>query len=671
MMLGQIVCRLFCLQFLLSWINEHSQELFLIVIVLFVSFLIYHFLTIHKIKAYKKTDNNQRFSKEDSDDKEPDINMLNELIRLEKEVKSLKKKNQLQQDLSFIAQKSENAILLMDADGNFIWVNEGYTKLFGYTLEELKKEISVNIIGPKTDPKIKDQIEYCKTRKKSINYEFSTISRDGKNIWINATLTPILDDNGNVRNLLAIDSDVTNIKDAENEIIRQKQLIQEQRDNYKAEKLKSELAYSKLLKISNYIDELRRKTKISALNDIVKEYTNLLQITSFGIGIFRKRTNTLEFKNFSIDPDTIKSCKENLFNEKSLSAYAFHNNCELVLNNIEHEYHNYLKEVEFPFNISPASAFISPLTVNNEKFGVFVAYSDNPDIFKGNQLNIIRIISSCLSLSAGHDLATHDNQSLRVKHKEYNYFGMANQMALKPKHEDMAKIFDFFVLYRPKELLSGDFYWFYRFPSDDMLGRVLIGLFDSTGNAIGGAFMSSLGNRLLNEIMNEYHFEGPEKILHLFDEKIRESLHQEERSNDEHLKGVLCYLEQKKDGTVRLVFAGARNHLYLYNHAEKNISQISGDSRLIGGIKSKSKKRFKATDIILSRGDIFYLATKGIIRQTDPNRRKFGTKKLIFTLEGNAGANLKTQKINLEAEFDFFRKEDIQRHDITIIGIKP
>ncbi|MEA3450589.1 MAG: SpoIIE family protein phosphatase [Bacteroidota bacterium] len=135
--------------------------------------------------------------------------------------------NQELTKFSTAVQETDNAIILADKEGNFIWINSAFTKIFGYTFDDLINEVSHNLISNKTDLYIKDKINKCLSEKISVEYELKLKNKSKNDIWVHTTLTPILDDNNEIETLIAIDSDITKIKNAEVQ-------IRDQRDQIKA-----------------------------------------------------------------------------------------------------------------------------------------------------------------------------------------------------------------------------------------------------------------------------------------------------------------------------------------------------------------------------------------------------------------------------------------------------
>ncbi len=133
--------------------------------------------------------------------------------------------NQELEKLSTVVRETDNAVIITDAEGNFIWVNAAFTKMFGYTFDELVNTVSKNIVSDQTDPQVKALVQKCIDEKTTVEYELKVRNKFNKEIWVHTTLTPILDDEGNITSIVAIDSDITEIKIAERKIREQRDQI--------------------------------------------------------------------------------------------------------------------------------------------------------------------------------------------------------------------------------------------------------------------------------------------------------------------------------------------------------------------------------------------------------------------------------------------------------------
>lgn len=145
--------------------------------------------------------------------------------------------------LSIVASEIDNATIIMDSKGNFEWVNQGFVRLFEIQPEQV---IGKNIISASTRPEIKEKIEHCIYEAKTINYEFQLIKEEHLPRWIQVTLTPILDLDNKIKKIIAIDTDITALKEKEIEILTQKEEIETQRDiaRRQSSEIKSSIAYA-------------------------------------------------------------------------------------------------------------------------------------------------------------------------------------------------------------------------------------------------------------------------------------------------------------------------------------------------------------------------------------------------------------------------------------------
>ncbi len=146
---------------------------------------------------------------------------------IKKQAEELKVKNKELQKLSIVASETDNAIMIMDPEGNVEWINEGVKKLYGYTYDDIIHDLGTNLRDFSAHPEIDSIMSTCIKNKESIVYYTRDKSKSGQYIWAQTTLTPILDKDGSVIKLVAIDSDIRNIKEAEEEIAKQRDHLKE------------------------------------------------------------------------------------------------------------------------------------------------------------------------------------------------------------------------------------------------------------------------------------------------------------------------------------------------------------------------------------------------------------------------------------------------------------
>ncbi|MBA3665759.1 MAG: tetratricopeptide repeat protein [Bacteroidetes bacterium] len=253
------------------------------------------------------------------------------------------------------------------------------------------------------------------------------------------------------------------------------------------------------------------------------------------------------------------------------------------------------------------------------------------------------------------------------------------QEAILPDKDIKYKAFpDAFVLFKPKDIVSGDFYWF-----TEKNGKRLIAAVDCTGHGVPGAFMSMIGNAFLNEIINEKGITKPSEILNQLSSNIIKSLKQtgiEGESKDGMDISILCFDEDEKGSFVE--FAGANNPLWRFKKQDNSftIEEIKADKQPIGFSGGKQAS-FTNHRVELASGDALYIFTDGYADQfggpkTGQNDgsigqgKKFKYKQLQDLLLSLQQKKMSEQEEELLKAFNEWKGNLEQVDDVCVIGIR-
>ena len=219
-----------------------------------------------------------------------------------------------------------------------------------------------------------------------------------------------------------------------------------------------------------------------------------------------------------------------------------------------------------------------------------------------------------------------------------------------------------FILFKPKDVVSGDFYWVYK----DQENNIFFTVADCTGHGVPGAFMSMIGTSLLNEIIVEKGIKNTNKILDEMRKQIIKSLNQD--TADDQKDGMdisLCKLNLKNK---TLEFSGAHNPLVLVSGDE--LSTFKGDSQAVG-LETVDKKPFTKHSIKLKKGDMVYIYSDGYQDQFGgDNGKKYMTtnfKKLLLRVSKE---DERKQNKLLEKELGNWMKNEAQIDDICVMGLR-
>lgn len=274
------------------------------------------------------------------------------------------------------------------------------------------------------------------------------------------------------------------------------------------------------------------------------------------------------------------------------------------------------------------------------------------------------------------DIKNHKLQSayheLDEKNKDItdsiNYARRIQDAILVPREEIESSLADFFIYYRPKDIVSGDFYYYSHSKNDP--SKIIIAAVDCTGHGVPGAFMSMIGNGILTQLIAEKNIIQPSEILNGLHEGIRNALKQNTskvETNDGMDIAICTFNSQQRE----LQFAGALRNLYIINDKMSDITEIKGDKQSIGGAQYKSVKTFTNHVINLNKGDSFYIFSDGYADQFGgPRNKKFMSKNFEKLLVSINHLSMKEQERAINENFETWRGNAEQVDDVLVIGIR-
>jgi serine phosphatase RsbU (regulator of sigma subunit)/Tfp pilus assembly protein PilF len=238
------------------------------------------------------------------------------------------------------------------------------------------------------------------------------------------------------------------------------------------------------------------------------------------------------------------------------------------------------------------------------------------------------------------------------------------QRSILPDPENFNELFPAsFILYKPKDIVSGDFWWIFKAPS----GQRILAIADCTGHGVPGAFMSVMGSDILAQTATNKDVDNPATALHYLDDGVRQQLRQT-GGDDESRDGMDIALAAFDFSAKKLQFAGALRPLLLVRNGKLHEYEAARFS--IGGAFS-GKKKFFNHEIDLEEGDMIYLFTDGYSDQFGgPKGKKFKTAKLKELLISIAALPAKEQQAKLDEQFSKWKGSLEQVDDICVAGIR-
>jgi PAS domain S-box-containing protein len=283
-----------------------------------------------------------------------------------------------------------------------------------------------------------------------------------------------------------------------------------------------------------------------------------------------------------------------------------------------------------------------------------------PEFDENNKLESVLVVS--------HDITERKMIELEIQNKNKKITESINyakriQTAILPNSKVISRALpDSFILYKPRDVVSGDFPWFVQVKDEIFIAAV-----DCTGHGVPGALLSLIGYFLLNDIVRSRKITEPGIILDLLDEGVTTTLRQDEDSTTKDGMDIaLCKINTQ---TGEVEYAGAHRPLYIMKGGV--MEEVKGNKFPIGGGIFKNQTNFTNTKIKLAKGDSIYFSSDGFPDQFGgPEGRKFGPKKARDIIERVHKLPMDEAVKVFDTEWENWRGEHKQTDDVLLIGIK-
>ncbi len=462
----------------------------------------------------------------------------------------------------------------------------------------------------------------------------------------------------------------------QSEILQQNTVLEEQKGKLVTQKEEVEKSYNNMAIISEIGQEITANLDLSyIMNTVYEHVSGLMSSDKFGIGLVDEKAQILEYGIY-MESGRPKAHSKIDLREERFASWVVHQKKPLFMNDIRGEYIQYIRHLNAYKSERLSNAIIClPLTIKDSVIGLINVQSFTLNAYSQYELDMLQTLASYVSIAIYNSKVYQDLKGANAIINETNRhitdsirYAQTIQEAVLPTNEKMSGVLkEHFVIFKPKDIVSGDFYWFSYI--DD---KAFLAVVDCTGHGVPGAFMSMVGNDLLDEIVNLERVNDPAEVLRLLHQGIFRTLKQEEGKNDDGMDVCLCKIEyniSEEENKVLVSFAGAKRPLFYSHNGE--IHEAKGNITSIGGNnKRHSIKHFDSHPIWLQKDDVIYLSTDGLIDQNNNLREKYGTLRFKELLGKVFMRDMRTQQIILNNEFDLHKSQEPQRDDVTILGVR-
>ena len=244
-----------------------------------------------------------------------------------------------------------------------------------------------------------------------------------------------------------------------------------------------------------------------------------------------------------------------------------------------------------------------------------------------------------------------------------NYAKRIQQSIISKSDQACSKMNETFILFKPRDIVSGDFYWFHCNEEEEYLIAAVV---DCTGHGVPGAFMSLIGDSLLNQIIIDKAYTEPSEILTQMNLGVQRAM-KIEGSNRRDGMDMAITLIDKKNKVVK--YAGAKSPMvYIYNN---ELTYYKGSTHTIGGGTVKTDKTFVTHTMAIQPGAQLYMFSDGFPDQFGGSKnRKYLIKRFREFLFSIHNSSLSDQRECLKHELNNWKDKNKQTDDILVVGIK-
>ena len=535
-----------------------------------------------------------------------------------------------------IANQLSSSVVITDKTEKITWCNLAFEKHTGYSSKEyLGFKPSEFLQGNLTQASSRKKIREALLSEKPVTATIINYKKDGTPFWVSLHIAPIRDRFGEVRNFLSIQHDITESMEAKMAIDsseRELRLALEQ------------LEYQKFaLDQHSIVAVTDVKGTIIYCNDKFSEISKYSREELVG--------QNHRILNSGHQP---KSFWKEMFQTVS-SGKVWQRE---VLNRAKDGVEYWVDTTIVPY--------MNPVTNKPEKYIAIRTDISKRKQFEKRQQNMFEemeatVKSRTAELQAAKEVIEKKNHDII---DSINYAQRIQQAILPSLSELKAIAPDGFVIFSPKDIVSGDFYWCH-----DDGENIIVAMVDCTGHGVPGALMSVAGHELLDSIVINRRVTRTDMILEEMDLGVRKLLGRQDAQYTLMDGMDMSVVRIHRSG--KFEFSGAQSHgLYI---KKDEIIPLIPSRKGIGGLSSNTKTEFGRQRIISGPGDRFYLFSDGFYDQfggEEPKGKKMKRKHFTHLIVASSNRSMNEQSAFLERHFKRWKGEREQLDDVTVLGIQ-
>ncbi|WP_299461945.1 SpoIIE family protein phosphatase [uncultured Microscilla sp.] len=407
------------------------------------------------------------------------------------------------------------------------------------------------------------------------------------------------------------------------------------------------------------------------LYTIYENVNRLMDATIFGIGIYQPETQQVNFELAIERGMRYKPYSRSMSEKNQFSVWCIENKQSILMGNVVEEQYQYIEEAfladqylqDGSQSTMPASAVYVPLMIQDRMVGVISAQSFTYQAYTDYHLNLLKNLSLYVAIAIEnaqiYQQIDQKNEDITASIK----YARRIQQAILPLTDRMLKSLPaHFVLYLPRDIVSGDFYWF-----EETEGLIFLVAADCTGHGVSGALMTMLGSSALTEIVMQKKIHQPHQILNALDKVMRRILKSKDTHVQDGMDMAVCVIDK---GRSQLHFAGAKNSLLLIQDGKAQ--EIKGDMYEINGHRKVNQPtQYCNHTIAIDQPTSFYIYSDGFQDQFGgADSKKFMKKRFRELIYQLSAKPIEQQKQLLQKKLHEWMAGQSQVDDILVIGVE-
>jgi ligand-binding sensor domain-containing protein/serine phosphatase RsbU (regulator of sigma subunit) len=416
------------------------------------------------------------------------------------------------------------------------------------------------------------------------------------------------------------------------------------------------------------------------ITNLYQRVSEVMDATVFGIGIIRTEKAVIEYKLAMDKGERFPPYERDLYDTNQFPVWSISHQKPVFINDVDMEGVKYIpsfrEKIVIP-SVSnaqadyPKSLLYVPLMLEGSPIGVLSVQSYSRNAYSQGDLETLKTLANYAAIAIANAESTEEIIRQKAIVEEFNRniqdsirYAKRIQDAMLPSTETLNRLLpEHFIFFRPKDVVSGDFYW-----CKQVRGLVFVAAVDCTGHGVPGAFMSLIGNSLLNDISARLLDLHPDLILNELHRELQTVLRQKETNNDDGMDICLCMI----DLDTRIVeFAGAMNPLYAVVQGE--LREWKGTPEELGGREERNPvyaRHVLDLSNVPEGASMLYLTSDGYKDQCNEARQRFMPKRLRPLLTEIAAKPLEEQPRLLGEAIDTHRGDTPQVDDMLVLGVR-